>query len=198
MRRSGRQAPHPRATPLHVRHEPSPALFTWNSAGCSCLRPAAVARIIQHARAPQLRASRVPASPRAHAPAHGRGRPARGDARRRRQAMITGTFSIVRQSISLGCFPRVTVKHTSAGVEGARAGRRPDPGGGRRREARLPWLFGSPQAVSRGGWQRLPRPAPLAARPRAAASSRGSAPLPAPGLTQRAPHARGPDCRRLA
>ena len=33
--------------------------------------------------------------------------------------MITGTFSIVRQSIALGCFPRVTVKHTSAGVEGA-------------------------------------------------------------------------------
>ena len=34
--------------------------------------------------------------------------------------MITGTFSIVRQSIALGCFPRVTVRHTSAGVEGAR------------------------------------------------------------------------------
>ncbi|KAK9835990.1 hypothetical protein WJX81_004040 [Elliptochloris bilobata] len=34
------------------------------------------------------------------------------------QAMITGTFSIVRQSIALGCFPRVTVKHTSAGIEG--------------------------------------------------------------------------------
>ena len=32
--------------------------------------------------------------------------------------MITGTFSIVRQSIALGCFPRVTVRHTSAGVEG--------------------------------------------------------------------------------
>ena len=37
----------------------------------------------------------------------------------RRQAMITGTFSIVRQSMALGCFPRVTVRHTSAGVEGA-------------------------------------------------------------------------------
>lgn len=34
------------------------------------------------------------------------------------QAMISGTFSIVQQSISLGCFPRVKVVHTSAKYEG--------------------------------------------------------------------------------
>ncbi|CAA3019906.1 potassium transporter 5 [Olea europaea var. sylvestris] len=34
------------------------------------------------------------------------------------QAMISGTFSIVSQSLSLGCFPRVKVVHTSAKHEG--------------------------------------------------------------------------------
>ncbi|KAL4353088.1 hypothetical protein GQ457_06G029840 [Hibiscus cannabinus] len=34
------------------------------------------------------------------------------------QAMISGTFSIVHQSLSLGCFPRVKVVHTSASHEG--------------------------------------------------------------------------------
>lgn len=34
------------------------------------------------------------------------------------QAMISGTFSIVQQSLSLGCFPRVKVVHTSAKYEG--------------------------------------------------------------------------------
>ncbi|KAK8711535.1 hypothetical protein V6N13_146816 [Hibiscus sabdariffa] len=34
------------------------------------------------------------------------------------QAMISGTFSIVHQSLSLGCFPRVKVVHTSANHEG--------------------------------------------------------------------------------
>ncbi|XP_024980942.1 potassium transporter 5-like [Cynara cardunculus var. scolymus] len=34
------------------------------------------------------------------------------------QAMISGTFSIIKQSLSLGCFPRVTVVHTSAEYEG--------------------------------------------------------------------------------
>jgi len=27
--------------------------------------------------------------------------------------MITGAFSIVRQSVNLGCFPRLAIKHTS-------------------------------------------------------------------------------------
>ncbi|KAI7984239.1 Potassium transporter 5 [Camellia lanceoleosa] len=34
------------------------------------------------------------------------------------QAMISGTFSIVQQSLSLGCFPRVKIIHTSAKFEG--------------------------------------------------------------------------------
>ncbi|KAL8153798.1 hypothetical protein V2J09_011558 [Rumex salicifolius] len=34
------------------------------------------------------------------------------------QAMISGTFSIIQQSLSLGCFPRVTIVHTSAKYEG--------------------------------------------------------------------------------
>ncbi|WJX79735.1 hypothetical protein P8452_62826 [Trifolium repens] len=34
------------------------------------------------------------------------------------QAMISGTFSIIQQSLSLGCFPRVQVVHTSAKYEG--------------------------------------------------------------------------------
>ncbi|XP_024981660.1 potassium transporter 19-like [Cynara cardunculus var. scolymus] len=34
------------------------------------------------------------------------------------QAMISGTFSIIKQSLSLGCFPRVTVVHTSEKYEG--------------------------------------------------------------------------------
>ncbi|KAK8326600.1 hypothetical protein V6Z12_A11G129100 [Gossypium hirsutum] len=34
------------------------------------------------------------------------------------QAMISGTFSVVHQSLSLGCFPRVKVVHTSANHEG--------------------------------------------------------------------------------
>uniref|UniRef100_A0A7N0VIC9 K+ potassium transporter integral membrane domain-containing protein n=1 Tax=Kalanchoe fedtschenkoi TaxID=63787 RepID=A0A7N0VIC9_KALFE len=34
------------------------------------------------------------------------------------QAMISGAFSIISQSISLGCFPRVKVVHTSAKYEG--------------------------------------------------------------------------------
>ncbi|KAM2018613.1 hypothetical protein PS2_021258 [Malus domestica] len=34
------------------------------------------------------------------------------------QAMITGAFSIISQSLSLGCFPRVKVVHTSAKYEG--------------------------------------------------------------------------------
>ncbi|KAE8009549.1 hypothetical protein FH972_005980 [Carpinus fangiana] len=34
------------------------------------------------------------------------------------QAMISGTFSIVQQSLSVGCFPRVKVVHTSAKYEG--------------------------------------------------------------------------------
>lgn len=34
------------------------------------------------------------------------------------QAMISGTFSIIQQSLALGCFPRVTVVHTSANHEG--------------------------------------------------------------------------------
>lgn len=34
------------------------------------------------------------------------------------QAMISGAFSIIAQSLSLGCFPRVKVVHTSAKYEG--------------------------------------------------------------------------------
>lgn len=34
------------------------------------------------------------------------------------QAMISGAFSIISQSLSLGCFPRVKVVHTSAKYEG--------------------------------------------------------------------------------
>ncbi|KAL8167743.1 hypothetical protein V2J09_009242 [Rumex salicifolius] len=34
------------------------------------------------------------------------------------QAMISGTFSIIQQSLSFGCFPRVTVVHTSVKYEG--------------------------------------------------------------------------------
>uniref|UniRef100_A0A803MEY9 Potassium transporter n=1 Tax=Chenopodium quinoa TaxID=63459 RepID=A0A803MEY9_CHEQI len=34
------------------------------------------------------------------------------------QAMISGTFSIIQQSLALGCFPRVQVIHTSAKYEG--------------------------------------------------------------------------------
>ncbi|XP_076927825.1 potassium transporter 5-like [Bidens hawaiensis] len=34
------------------------------------------------------------------------------------QAMISGTFSIIKQSLSLGCFPRVQVLHTSHKYEG--------------------------------------------------------------------------------
>ena len=34
------------------------------------------------------------------------------------QAMISGTFSIIQQSLSLGCFPKVKVVHTSDKYEG--------------------------------------------------------------------------------
>ena len=34
------------------------------------------------------------------------------------QAMISGAFSIISQALSLGCFPRVKVVHTSAKHEG--------------------------------------------------------------------------------
>ena len=34
------------------------------------------------------------------------------------QAMISGTFSIIQQSLSYGCFPRVKVVHTSSKHEG--------------------------------------------------------------------------------
>ncbi|XP_058740703.1 potassium transporter 5-like [Vicia villosa] len=34
------------------------------------------------------------------------------------QAMISGTFSIIQQSLSMGCFPRVRIVHTSAKYEG--------------------------------------------------------------------------------
>lgn len=34
------------------------------------------------------------------------------------QAMISGTFSIIQQSLALGCFPRVKVVHTSTKYEG--------------------------------------------------------------------------------
>lgn len=34
------------------------------------------------------------------------------------QAMISGTFSIIQQSLALGCFPRVKIVHTSTKYEG--------------------------------------------------------------------------------
>lgn len=34
------------------------------------------------------------------------------------QAMISGAFSIIQQSLALGCFPRVKIVHTSAKYEG--------------------------------------------------------------------------------
>ena len=34
------------------------------------------------------------------------------------QAMISGTFSIIQQSLALGCFPRVKIVHTSIEFEG--------------------------------------------------------------------------------
>ena len=34
------------------------------------------------------------------------------------QATISGSFSIIQQSLSLGCFPRVKIVHTSAKYEG--------------------------------------------------------------------------------
>jgi len=34
------------------------------------------------------------------------------------QALISASFSIIRQSIALGCFPRVTMNHTSKKYEG--------------------------------------------------------------------------------
>ena len=34
------------------------------------------------------------------------------------QAMISGAFAIISQALSLGCFPRVKVVHTSAKYEG--------------------------------------------------------------------------------
>ena len=34
------------------------------------------------------------------------------------QAMISGSFSIIQQSLSLWCFPRVKIVHTSAKYEG--------------------------------------------------------------------------------
>lgn len=34
------------------------------------------------------------------------------------QAMISGAFAIIAQALSLGCFPRVKVVHTSAKHEG--------------------------------------------------------------------------------
>jgi K+ transporter len=34
------------------------------------------------------------------------------------QAIITATFSIVKQSVALGCFPRVKVVHTSNNIAG--------------------------------------------------------------------------------
>jgi KUP system potassium uptake protein len=36
------------------------------------------------------------------------------------QALITGVFSLVHQSIQLGYFPRVTVRHTSGEEKGQR------------------------------------------------------------------------------
>lgn len=34
------------------------------------------------------------------------------------QSLISASYSIIRQSIALGCFPRTTVKHTSDKYEG--------------------------------------------------------------------------------
>lgn len=34
------------------------------------------------------------------------------------QSMISASFSIIQQSLSLGCFPRVKVVHTSSKYEG--------------------------------------------------------------------------------
>lgn len=34
------------------------------------------------------------------------------------QSLISATFSIIQQSLSLGCFPRVKVVHTSSKYEG--------------------------------------------------------------------------------
>lgn len=34
------------------------------------------------------------------------------------QAVITGTFSIIKQCSSLGCFPRVKIVHTSSKIHG--------------------------------------------------------------------------------
>lgn len=34
------------------------------------------------------------------------------------QAMISGSFSIIQQSLALGCFPRVKIVHTSSKYEG--------------------------------------------------------------------------------
>lgn len=34
------------------------------------------------------------------------------------QAMISATFSVVKQSLALGCFPRVNIKQTSSKYEG--------------------------------------------------------------------------------
>lgn len=34
------------------------------------------------------------------------------------QAMITGTFSIVKQCSAMGCFPRVKIVHTSSKIHG--------------------------------------------------------------------------------
>lgn len=34
------------------------------------------------------------------------------------QAIITATFSIVKQSVALGCFPRVKIVHTSNHIAG--------------------------------------------------------------------------------
>lgn len=34
------------------------------------------------------------------------------------QAIITGTFSIIKQCSALGCFPRVKIVHTSSKVHG--------------------------------------------------------------------------------
>ncbi len=34
------------------------------------------------------------------------------------QAMISATFSMIRNAMALGCFPRVTVRHTSKRIHG--------------------------------------------------------------------------------
>lgn len=34
------------------------------------------------------------------------------------QAMISATYSMIRNAMALGCFPRVTVRHTSTKVHG--------------------------------------------------------------------------------